>query len=134
MKLAIIGTGYVGLVTGVCFADNGNEVVCVDTNAAKIELLLQGRIPIYEPGLSELVIRNTAAGRLHFTTNLADAVAGAQAIFIAVGTPPPADGSADLTAVWNVVESLAPVVPPDAVVVLKSTVPVGTNAAVLERL
>lgn len=134
MKLAIIGTGYVGLVTGVCFADNGNEVVCVDTNAAKIELLLQGRIPIYEPGLSELVIRNTAAGRLHFTTNLADAVAGAQAIFIAVGTPPAADGSADLTAVWNVVESLAPVVPPDAVVVLKSTVPVGTNAAVLERL
>jgi UDPglucose 6-dehydrogenase len=97
-------------------------------------MLLQGGVPIYEPGLAELVARNAAAGRLRFTTNLADAVAEAQLIFIAVGTPPAADGSADLSFVWQVVDSLAPHLAADAVVVLKSTVPVGTNAAVNARL
>ena len=134
MRIAMIGTGYVGLVTGTCLADNGNEVVCVDSNQAKIEMLLQGRVPIYEPGLAELVSRNAAAGRLRFTTNLADAVAEAQLIFIAVGTPPAADGSADLSFVWQVVDSLAPHLAADAIVVLKSTVPVGTNAAAYARL
>ncbi|MFO0869966.1 MAG: UDP-glucose/GDP-mannose dehydrogenase family protein [Pirellulales bacterium] len=134
MRIAIIGTGYVGLVTGTCFADNGNEVICVDSNESKIEMLLQGRVPIYEPGLSELVLRNAAAGRLHFTTQLAEAVASAQVIFVAVGTPPAADGSADLSAVWKVVDAVAPHLGPDAVVVMKSTVPVGTNATAYERL
>lgn len=134
MRIAIVGTGYVGLVTGTCLADNGNDVVCVDSNQAKIEMLLQGRVPIYEPGLAELIARNTAAGRLRFTTNLADAVVEAQLIFIAVGTPPAADGSADLSFVWQVVDSLAPHLAADAIVVLKSTVPVGTNAAVYARL
>ncbi|MFO0816682.1 MAG: UDP-glucose/GDP-mannose dehydrogenase family protein [Pirellulales bacterium] len=134
MKIAIIGTGYVGLVTGTCFADNGNEVTCVDTNESKIEMLLQGRVPIYEPGLAELVLRNTAAGRLHFTTSLSEAVAAAQVVFVAVGTPPAPDGSADLSAVWAVIDSLAPHLTPDAIVVLKSTVPVGTNAAAYARL
>ena len=134
MKLAVIGTGYVGLVTGTCFADNGNEVTCVDNNEAKIENLLQGRIPIYEPGLSELVVRNTAGGRLRFTTDLAEAVANAQLIYIAVGTPSAEDGSADLTALRTVVDALAPHLPVGAIVVVKSTVPVGTNAAVAARL
>lgn len=134
MKIAIIGTGYVGLVTGTCFADNGNEVTCVDSNESKIEMLLQGRVPIYEPGLAELVLRNTAAGRLHFTTALGEAVASAQVVFVAVGTPPAPDGSADLSAVWAVVDALAPHLAPDAVVVLKSTVPVGTNATAYARL
>jgi UDPglucose 6-dehydrogenase len=134
MRIAIIGTGYVGLVTGTCLADNGNEVVCVDSNQSKIEMLLQGRVPIYEPGLAELVARNAAAGRLRFTTSLADAVAEAQLIFIAVGTPPAADGSADLSFVWQVVDGLAPHLAADAIVVLKSTVPVGTNAAAYARL
>ncbi len=134
MKIAIIGTGYVGLVTGTCLADNGNDVVCVDTNQAKIEMLLQGRVPIYEPGLAELVARNAAAGRLRFTTTLADAVAEAQLVFIAVGTPPAADGSADLSFVWQVIDSLAPHLAADAIVVLKSTVPVGTNATANARL
>lgn len=134
MKIAIIGTGYVGLVTGTCFADNGNEVTCVDSNEAKVEMLVQGRIPIYEPGLSELVLRNAAAGRLHFTTQLREAVTDAQIVFIAVGTPPAHDGSADLSAVWQVIDSLAPHLAPDAIVVLKSTVPVGTNATAYARL
>ena len=128
MKIAMVGTGYVGLVTGTCFADSGNDVTCVDVNAAKIERLNQGKIPIYEPGLTELVVRNAAAGPLHFTTDLAGAVREAQIVYLAVGTPQSDDGSADLSALRSVVDSLAPDLRPDAIVVIKSTVPVGTNA------
>jgi UDPglucose 6-dehydrogenase len=134
MRIAIVGTGYVGLVTGTCLADSGNQVTCVDINAAKIECLEQGKIPIYEPGLSELVLRNAAAGRLHFTTNLAKAMQGAHLVFLAVGTPSAEDGSADLSALWGVVKSLAPLLGEETVVVIKSTVPVGTNSAVAARL
>lgn len=134
MRIVMIGTGYVGLVTGTCFADSGNDVTCVDIDAAKIERLKQGDIPIYEPGLSELAVRNAKAGRLKFTTDLAAAVQKAQLIFLAVGTPQGDDGSADLTAIWKVCESLAPHLPPGVVVVVKSTVPVGTNRKVFERL
>jgi len=134
MKLAIIGTGYVGLVTGTCLAETGNDVTCVDCDARKIERLENGEVPIYEPGLSELVARNVDAGLLHFTTDLAEAVATAKIIFLAVGTPPADDGSVDMTALWKVVDDLAPHLPPEAIVVLKSTVPVGTNATVTARL
>src|SRR5437899_8572848 len=112
MKIAIIGTGYVGLVTGTCLADSGNDVTCVDIDQEKIERLEQGDIPIYEPGLSELVVRNTSAGRLKFTTNTADAVRPAKLVFIAVGTPmcdgPDDRGAADLKYVWGAVQSFAP--------------------------
>ena len=134
MRIAIVGTGYVGLVTGTCLAESGNTVACVDINEAKIESLKQGRIPIYEPGLSELVVRNAAAGRLHFTTKLGEAVKGAQLLFLAVGTPSADDGSADLTALWAVVQQVAPLLEPQTIVVVKSTVPVGTNAQVTARL
>ena len=138
MKIAMIGTGYVGLVTGTCLADSGNEVTCVDIDQAKIERLEQGHIPIYEPGLSELVVRNASAGRLRFTTKTSEAVGPAQLVFIAVGTPtserPEDKGAADLTYVWKAVEGFARHLRQDAVVVIKSTVPVGTNAKVYGRL
>jgi UDPglucose 6-dehydrogenase len=138
MKIAMIGTGYVGLVTGTCLADSGNEVTCVDIDQAKIERQEHGEIPIYEPGLGELVVRNAAAGRLKFTTSSAEAVRSAKLVFIAVGTPtsdgPHGHGAADLQYVWKSVESFAPHLPSDAVVVIKSTVPVGTNAAILQKL
>jgi UDPglucose 6-dehydrogenase len=138
MKIAMIGTGYVGLVTGTCLADSGNEVTCVDIDQAKIERLEHGEIPIYEPGLSELVVRNAAAGRLKFTTKTAEAVRSAKLVFIAVGTPmsdgPEGKGAADLKYVWSAVESFAPYLSNDAVVVTKSTVPVGTNAQIHTRL
>lgn len=134
MKIAMIGTGYVGLVTGTCLADSGNEVTCVDIDAAKIEKLEHGEIPIYEPGLSELVLRNSSAGRLHFTTNVGKAVQAARLVYMAVGTPPAADGSADLTALWGALAGVAPHLRKDAIVVIKSTVPVGTNAKALTRL
>jgi len=134
MKLAIVGTGYVGLVTGTCLAETGNDVTCVDCDVEKIERLLRGESPIYEPGLAELVSRNAAAGLLHFTTDLTAAVADAKIIFLAVGTPPADDGSVDLSALWTVVDDLAPHLADDAIVVLKSTVPVGSNAAVTARL
>jgi UDPglucose 6-dehydrogenase len=134
MKIAVIGTGYVGLVTGTCFADSGNEVTCVDIDRQKIERLEQGKIPIYEPGLAELVERNIADERLHFTIDLASAVRSAKLIFLAVGTPSAADGSADLSNLWAVVDSLAPHLPMRAIVVTKSTVPVGTNSRIFARL
>jgi UDPglucose 6-dehydrogenase len=134
MRIAVVGTGYVGLVTGTCLAESGNTVTCVDINAAKVESLKQGRIPIYEPGLTELVIRNAAAGRLHFTTRLAEAAHGAQLMFLAVGTPSAEDGSADLSALWAVVKELAGCLEPETVVVVKSTVPVGTNSKIYDRL
>lgn len=134
MKIAMIGTGYVGLVTGTCFADSGNDVVCVDIDEAKIAALREGKMPIYEPGLSELVLSNAAAGRLTFTTDLASAVSACRIIYLAVGTPPAADGSADLTALKTVVDQIAPHLTADAIVVTKSTVPVGTNQYIFERL
>jgi UDPglucose 6-dehydrogenase len=134
MKIAVIGTGYVGLVTGTCFADCGNEVICVDKDAGKIAKLEQGEMPIYEPGLKELVLRNTREGRLKFTTDLGTGVEPAQIIFIAVGTPQADDGSADLSTLWAVTDALAAVINGPKIVVVKSTVPVGTNRGVMERL
>ncbi len=107
MKIVVIGTGYVGLVTGTCLAETGNNVVCVDCDRKKIDILNRGHIPIYEPGLAELVARNVSAGRLHFTTDLAAAAAKARMVFLAVGTPPSDDGSVDLTALWAVVDGIA---------------------------
>ena len=134
MAIAIVGTGYVGLVTGTCFADSGNEVTCVDIDAAKIARLNNGEIPIYEPGLSEMVEHNIEAGRLKFTTDLAAAVSDADFVFLAVGTPPADDGSADLRNLWAVVDAMAPHLPEKAIAVIKSTVPVGTNTKMYERL
>jgi len=134
MRIAVVGTGYVGLVTGTCFAESGNQVTCIDVDERKIERLNAGLIPIYEPGLSELVEHNTEARRLHFTTNLPAALAKAQLVFLAVGTPSAADGSADLTSLWRVVDDIAPHLTPTTIVVTKSTVPVGTNAEIFRRL
>jgi UDPglucose 6-dehydrogenase len=126
MKLAVIGTGYVGLVAGAGFSDFGNDVVCVDINPARIERLRAGEIPIYEPGLAELVKRNAGVGRLTFTTELASAVAGAEAVFLAVGTPSADDGSADLSYVLTAAEQVARALTGYAAIVTKSTVPVGS--------
>jgi UDPglucose 6-dehydrogenase len=134
MKIAVIGTGYVGLVTGTCFADSGNKVTCVDVDQAKIQRLKQGEIPIYEPGLAELVVRNAELGQLHFTTDFAAAVPEAQLVYLAVGTPSTADGSADLRYLLSAVDSIAPHLSNGAVVITKSTVPVGTCAQIEARL
>ncbi len=132
MKIAVIGTGYVGLVAGTCFSEMGNQVTCVDIDAEKVARLQEGVIPIYEPGLEELVQSNVRAGRLHFTTDLSQAVAEARVVFIAVGTPPAADGSADLSAVWAVAEAIGKNANGPKLIVDKSTVPVGTAARVKE--
>ena len=134
MKVAVVGTGYVGLVTGTCFADSGNTVTCIDIDERKIDMLNRGEVPIFEPGLTELVQRNAAAGRLKFTTDLASAVKPARIIYLAVGTPQGQDGSANLSALWSVADAIAPHLREDAVVVTKSTVPVGTNAKLFARL
>ena len=134
MKIAVIGTGYVGLVTGTCLAESGNDVVCVDKVAAKIEGLKQGKVPIYEPGLSELVARNFRDGRLKFGTDLPAGVAEAELVFIAVGTPQGADGGADLGGVWAVGREIAQALNGPKTVVVKSTVPVGTNAELARRM
>jgi UDPglucose 6-dehydrogenase len=135
MRIAMIGTGYVGLVSGACFSDFGHDVVCVDRDAGKIERLKAGEVPIFEPGLDDLLAKNTAAGRLSFTTDLAAAVDGAEAIFIAVGTPTRrGDGHADLTYVMAAAEEIGRALTGYAVVVTKSTVPVGTNRKVAEVL
>lgn len=134
MKLTMIGTGYVGLVTGTCFAESGNDVICVDKIEAKIVALKQGQIPIYEPGLEELVINNHQDGRLQFTTDLPAAVNSAEIIFIAVGTPQSDDGSADLSGVYAVGEAIARAARDPKIIVIKSTVPVGTNAELERRV
>jgi UDPglucose 6-dehydrogenase len=134
MRIAMIGSGYVGLVSGACFADFGHEVVCVDLDEAKIEKLRQGVIPIYEPGLDRLVASNMAAGRLAFTTDLGKAVADSEVVFIAVGPPSRrGDGHADLSYVYSASVSIAKAVSGFTVVVTKSTVPVGTGDEV-ERI
>jgi len=131
MKIAVIGTGYVGLVSGVCFSDFGHDVVCVDKDPAKIAKLEAGKVPIYEPGLEELMAKNVEAGRLSFTLDLASAIDGAEAVFIAVGTPTRrGDGHADLTFVMAVAKEIALAAKNYTVIVTKSTVPVGTNRKV----
>jgi UDPglucose 6-dehydrogenase len=130
MKITIIGTGYVGLVSGACFAELGNDVMCLDVDAAKIAMLKRGEIPIYEPGLEPLVKRNAAAGRLHFTTDVAASVAHGQVQFIAVGTPPDEDGSADLQYVLAAARAIGNHMEDYRLVVDKSTVPVGTAGKV----
>ncbi len=126
MKIAVVGTGYVGLVTGTCFAETGNQVICVDIDEKKIARLNQGDIPIYEPGLDVLFDRNVNEGRLKFTTNLAEGIKEAQIIFLALPTPPGEDGSADLKYILKVADDLGPLLETYAVIVDKSTVPVGT--------
>lgn len=128
----MIGTGYVGLVTGACFAENGNDVWCVDVNKQKIDALNEGHIPIYEPGLEEIVKRNTTQGRLHFTTSLKEGMENALFIFIAVGTPPDSNGAADLSFVYNVAKEIGENLESYKIVVTKSTVPVGTTLKVKE--
>ena len=133
LKIAVIGTGYVGLVSGSCFSEFGFNVTCVDNDLAKIDLIQNGTMPIYEPGLEDLVAHNVAASRLHFTTDLATAVADADAVFIAVGTPTRrGDGHADLTFVYAVAREIAPHLHGYTVVVTKSTVPVGTGREVYD--
>ena len=133
MKIAMIGTGYVGLVSGVCFSDFGHDVVCVDKDAAKIARLQVGEVPIFEPGLEDLLAKNVASGRLAFSVDLAAAVAGADAVFIAVGTPTRrGDGHADLSYVMAAADEIGRALTGYAVVVTKSTVPVGTNRRVAE--
>src|ERR1043165_4981698 len=127
MHIAVIGTGYVGLVTGACFAEFGVEVTCVDVDAGKIERLNKGIIPIYEPGLDEIVERNAAAGRLHFTTDIKSAVEQALVIFLAVGTPPQEDGSPDMSYYRQAAKDIAESINGYKVIVTKSTVPVGTG-------
>jgi len=126
IRVAVVGTGYVGLVTGACLADFGNEVTCLDVDASKIARLKKGEIPFFEPGLEELVGRNAQAGRLVFDTDLAKATRWAEVIFITVGTPPKKDGSADLSAIWAAGETIAKAASGYKVVVQKSTAPVGT--------
>jgi len=135
MKIAVIGTGYVGLVSGACFSEFGHSVTCVDKDADKIDRLHQGIMPIYEPGLDTLVARNSDARRLFFTTDLKEAMQGAEAVFIAVGTPSRrGDGHADLQYVFAAIEELAQYITSHTVIVTKSTVPVGTGAEIKKRL
>ena len=126
MNIAVVGTGYVGLVTGTCFAETGNHVICVDIDEGKVDRMRKGEIPIYEPGLDVLFERNTKQGRLVFTTNLAEAVAKSKIIFLALPTPPGEDGSADLSYILNVARDLSFLIEDYKVIVDKSTVPVGT--------
>ncbi len=126
MNIAVVGTGYVGLVTGTCFAETGNHVICVDIDAAKVKMMKEGRVPIYEPHLDVLFERNIRQGRLHFTTDLNEAVDKAQIIFLALPTPPGEDGSADLKYVLGVADDLGKIITDYKVIVDKSTVPVGT--------
>ena len=134
MNITMIGTGYVGLTTGACLAELGHDVTCVDVDPDKIERLRAGDIPIFEPGLEELVARNSGAGRLRFTTEYVDAVPGSDAVFLAVGTPSSATGKADLSQVMAAADALAKLLVDGATVVVKSTVPVGTTGEVAQRI
>lgn len=130
MNIAVVGTGYVGLVTGACFAETGNQVICVDIDARKVERMQQGEVPIYEPGLEAIFERNTRQGRLKFTTDLAEAISASQIIFLALPTPPGEDGSADLSYILGVAADLGGIITDYKVIVDKSTVPVGTSERV----
>ena len=134
MNIAVVGTGYVGLVTGTCFAETGNKVICVDIDTQKVERMRNGEVPIYEPGLEVLFERNTRRDRLKFTTDLAEAVEDAEVIFLALPTPPGEDGSADLSYILGVAEELSDLIRDYKVIVDKSTVPVGTSEKVHARL
>lgn len=134
MRITVVGTGYVGLVAGACFSDLGNHVICVDVDAAKIDALNNGRIPIYEPGLAEFVSRNAKAGRLEFTTDLSQGVARSLIIILAVGTPQGDDGDADLTSLLSVASDIGRLMDGYRIVVTKSTVPVGTHELISERI
>src|SRR5262245_47653761 len=135
VKICIVGAGYVGLVSAACFADFGWSVACVDKDAERIHRLKRGEVPIYEPGLDELLERNVTAGRLSFSTELPEAMAGAEVVFLAVGTPMRrGDGYADLTYVFTAVEEIAPYINDSTVVATKSTVPVGTGREIEQRL
>jgi UDPglucose 6-dehydrogenase len=131
VKIAVIGTGYVGLVAGACFADSGTHVTCVDVDEGKLEKLRRGEVPFFEPHLAELVKRNWP-NRLEFSSNLSDSIRGRDIAFVAVGTPPQEDGSADLSHVLKVAEQVSKAAQQDIALVLKSTVPVGTNERVRE--
>jgi UDPglucose 6-dehydrogenase len=134
MKITVIGTGYVGLVSGACLAEIGHDVTCIDIDEAKLERLRQGVMPIYEQGLEGIVQRNVAANRLHFTSSYEEGMRDARAVMIAVGTPPKEDGSADMRFIDQACDALAPHLSDHMVVIVKSTVPVGTNDRVLEKL
>jgi len=134
MKIAVVGTGYVGLVTGTCFAETGNQVICVDIDQNKVARLKKGEIPIYEPGLDVLFDRNIAEGRLSFTTDLVEGIKEAEVIFLALPTPPGEDGSADLKYILGVANDLGPILETYAVIIDKSTVPVGTAEKVREAI
>src|ERR1700712_5087275 len=126
MKIAVVGTGYVGLVTGTCLSETGNQVICVDINEKKVEMMKNGQVPIYEPGLEMLFNRNISQNRLQFTTSLADAIGDAKIIFLALPTPPGGDGAADLSYVLGAAKDIAELIKEYKVIVTKSTVPVGT--------
>lgn len=130
MNIAVVGTGYVGLVTGTCFAETGNHVICVDIDANKVERMRNGEVPIFEPGLDLLFERNTKQGRLHFTTNLKEAIDKSQIVFLALPTPPGEDGSADLSYILGVAKQLSTIITDYKVIIDKSTVPVGTSEKV----
>ncbi|MFZ4543053.1 MAG: UDP-glucose dehydrogenase family protein [Saprospiraceae bacterium] len=134
MNIAVIGTGYVGLVTGTCFAETGNNVICVDIDKKKVENMIQGVVPIFEPGLELLFQRNKKQGRLHFTTDLKEAVDMAEIIFLALPTPPGEDGSADLSYILGVAKDLGKIIETNKVIVDKSTVPVGTSEKVAQEI
>ncbi len=134
MNIAVVGTGYVGLVTGTCFAETGNNVICVDIDANKVTRMKNGEVPIFEPGLDLLFERNTKAGRLHFTTNLGEAIKDAEIIFLALPTPPGEDGSADLSYILGVADQLSNLIEDYKIVIDKSTVPVGTAEKVHARI
>ena len=134
MNITVIGTGYVGLVSGVCFSEFGFNVICVDNNKQKIESLKKGQVPIYEPGLDDLMKKNTDANRLKFSYDTKESVKNADIVFIAVGTPSKADGNADLSYIYSVVEELASCINKHAILVIKSTVPVGTTKTIKQFL
>ena len=134
MKIAVVGTGYVGLVTGTCLAEAGNDVVCVDIDRAKVARMRAGKVPIYEPGLKELFDRNIQDGRLSFTTNLKKGIDKAEVIFLALPTPPGIDGSADLSYILGVAKTISAMIKDYTVIIDKSTVPVGTAAVVREHI
>ncbi|HOJ91670.1 MAG TPA: nucleotide sugar dehydrogenase, partial [Saprospiraceae bacterium] len=134
IKIAVVGTGYVGLVTGTCFAETGNHVVCVDNNINKVASLKAGQIPIYEPGLDIIFDRNVKQKRLEFTTDLRAAIAASEIIFLALPTPPGEDGSADLSYILGVAKDLSEIITSYKIIVNKSTVPVGTAEKVSEIL